>query len=376
MILFPPEPRGLRGREAELEVLERTIRESVSWGFAPNPRGFAPNPRGFAPNPTRLALVGSGGSGKSMLAAALAYRIEPFFRGHKHWFRVGAWDYRTLLEMLAIRFGVTRARQESERALVRFLSKAPRLVILDNHEDDRATARLLDTLGGTKATFIITARRCLLAGVLIFPVTAPRVTSGESAFPRVESLTRMLRWNPLALDIADAIVTSRASTAAKLGAYLEKRGVTRVRVIDHEDDLPEVGLLVEWAWPKLDEGSQRMLGVLAHVEGDHVDIASLAKLAETPRNAIERLRQWHLVQEAMPNRYQLHAVVKYAVQKRTTATPDRLFAHYIDLLERHPQRLDVEQTHLFAAMDHAHRSSDMNGLIRVERLLARLAPTQ
>src|SRR6185295_3299728 len=155
----------------------------------------------------------------------------------------------------------------------------------------------LDTLGDTKATFIVTARRCLLAGVLVFPVTAPRVTSGESAFPRVESLTRMLRWNPLALDIADAIVTSKVSTAAKLGTYLEKNGVTRVRVIDHEDDLPEVGLLVEWAWPRLDEGSQRMLAVLAHVEGDHVEIASLAKLADAQKSSITRLKEWHLVQE-------------------------------------------------------------------------------
>ena len=350
-LLFPPEPRGLRGREAELEVLERTILDT---------------------SPARIALVGSGGSGKSMLAAALVYRIEPFFRGHKHWFRIGAWDYRTLLEMLAIRFGVTRERTSIEPALVRLLSKSPRLVILDNHEDDRATARVLDALAGTKATFIVTARRCLLAGVLVFPVTAPRVTAGESAFPRVDALTRMMRWNPLALDIADAMVAARACTVKGLAAYLEKHGIERVRVIDHEDDLPEVSLLVAWAWPKLSDESRRMLGVLAHVEGDHVDIASLAKLAGAPKDAIARLREWHLVQEAMPDRYQLHAVVKYAVQKRTTPAPDELFAHYIDLLERHPSRLDVEQTHLFGAMDHAHRTSDMQGMLRVERLLTRL----
>jgi hypothetical protein len=346
VILFPPEPRGLRGREAELEVLERTIRETA---------------------PARIALVGSGGSGKSMLAAALAYRIAPFFRDHKHWFRIGAWDYRTVMEMLALRFGVTRD------ALPKFLSRRPRLVVLDNHEDDRATARVLDTLGETKATFIVTARRCLLAGVLIFPVTAPRVTAGEAAFPRVEALTRMLRWNPLALDISDAIVASKACTVAKLAAHLEKNGVTRVRVIDHEDDLPEVGLLVEWAWSKLTEESHRMLGVLAHVEGDHVDIASLAKLADASKKAIGPLKEWHLVQEAMPHRYQLHAVVKYAVQKRTTPAPAKLFAHYIDLLERHPERLDVEQTHLFAAMDHAHRTSNLDGMLRVERLLTLLS---
>ena len=45
----------------------------------------------------------------SMLAAALAYRLDM----PRDWFRIGAWDYRTLLEMLALRFGTTRARAET-----------------------------------------------------------------------------------------------------------------------------------------------------------------------------------------------------------------------------------------------------------------------
>ncbi|NVL83741.1 hypothetical protein, partial [Escherichia coli] len=100
-----------------------------------------------------------------------------------------------------------------------------RLLVLDNHEDDRAMARFLDALSGTPATFIITARRCLLAGVLIFPVTAPLITSGKSAFPRVSALTRVLRWNPLALDIADAIVGSRSATVPELAAFLDAHGI-------------------------------------------------------------------------------------------------------------------------------------------------------
>ena len=115
-----------------------------------------------------------------------------------------------------------------------------------------------------------------------------------------------------------------------------------------------------------------MLGVLAWVEGDHVDLASLAKLASARKSEIGPLKTWHLVQESMPGRFALHAVVKYAVQKRTQPNPQRRFAHYIDLLERHPDRLDAEQTHLFAAMDHAHRTSNMGGMLRVERLTSRL----
>lgn len=354
--LFPPPPRGLKGRAAELATLSDAIASAA---------------------PTRIALVGGGGSGKSMLAAALAYRVAKRFDRRLHWFRTGAWDYRTLLEMLALRFGTTRDRHHAAVELRTFLSKDERLVVLDNHEDDAAMARLLDMLSGTKATFVITARRCLLAGVLVFPVTAPLVTSGRTAFPRVAELTRRLRWSPLALDIADAFVGSGAATVSALARFLDDRGIGAVHVIAHEDDLPEVALLVAWAWERLSAESRRMLGVLAHIEGDHVDRESLARLARVPADrageAIASLQRWHLVQEAMPDRFTVHAVVRYAVQKRTKPMPERVFEHYVSLLERHPERLVTEQTHLFAAMDQAHRTSALDGMLRVERLLTRLA---
>ena len=44
----------------------------------------------------------------------------------------------------------------------------------------------------------------------------------------------------------------------------------------------------------------------------------------------------------------------------------------VALLERHPERLELEQTHLFAAMEHAYQKSDMNSLLRIEELVRRL----
>jgi len=246
--------------------------------------------------------------------------------------------------------------------------------VLDNHESDTAVARLFESLPDCKATFVITARRCLLSGVLIFPVTAPLVTSGETAFPRVAALTRLLRWNPLALDIADRIVASRAASVRALGAFLREAGVTRVRALEHEDDLPEVALLVEWAWPRLSRGAHRVLAVLAHVEGDHVDAASLAKLARVsqPRPALAELQRWHLVQTPLRGRYTMHAVVRHAVARRTKPDAERVCAHYVRLLEREPDRLELEQTHLFAAMEHAYRRSDTRAILRIDKLMRRL----
>jgi hypothetical protein len=280
--------------------------------------------------------------------------------------------------MFALRFGTGRGEGRVRR-LRKFLSRGPeRLIVLDNHEDDEAMARLLNAFSDSNATFVITARRCLLAGVLIFPVVAPLVTSGRSPFPRVAALTRLLRWNPLALDIADSIVGSRAVSVKALGEFLQDGGVGRVRALAHEDDSPEIALLIEWAWRRLSVEARRALGVLAHIEGDHMDAVSLAKLARVARlgAALKQLERWHLVQEPLRERYALHAVVRYAVSRRTKPAADRVFEHYVTLLERHPERLELEQTHLFAAMEHAYRKSDMNALLRVNALAERLERAQ
>ena len=343
----------MKGRSAEVRTLARTI---------------------VATRPTRVALVGSGGSGKSMLAAALGYRVRAAFGGRVDWFRSGAWDYYTLSEMLALRFGTGRGDGRVRR-LQQFLARGPqRLIVLDNHENDASVARLFETFEGSKATFVITARRCLLAGVLIFPVVAPLVTAGESAFPRVAALTRLLRWNPLALDIADGIVGSHAASVKALDKFLRDAGVTRVRALEHEDDLPEIALLVDWAWRRLSVTARRTLAILAHVEGDHMDAVSLATLARVARlhPALTELERWRLVQQPVRERYTLHAVVRHAVARRTKPDGDRVFAHYVTLLEHHPERLELEQSHLFAAMEHASRKNDMDGLLRIEELVRRL----
>jgi hypothetical protein len=345
----------MRGRASELATLERVL---------------------LSTRPSRLALVGPGGSGKSVLAAALGHRVQRAFGGRVHWVRIGAWDFRTCIELLALRFGLSGERRDAIRRLRSYFSSDERLIVLDNHENDSVTARLLDTFGATKTSFVLTARRCLLGGVLVFPVTAPLVTVGRAAFPRVKQLTRMLRWNPLALDVADAIVASGLASVEALRRDLLARGVERVRPLEHEDDVPEVALLVDWCWRRLPSASRRVLALLAHVDGDHVDLASIAKLARlgsTARAALRPLLRLHLIQEHFHGRFALHAVVKHAVRKRTKFSAERLFEHYVSLLERDPTRLVWEQTHLFAAMDHAHHTCDMRRMLRVDALLLALA---
>jgi hypothetical protein len=343
---LPPAPR-LRGRRGELATLEVAL---TSGRLA------------------RLALVGGGGSGKSVLAAALAHRLRRRFAGGAAWFRVGNWDHRTLLQMVALKLGAPREPlvESVRRALA---ARGPTLLVLDNHENDRAMARFLDALEGTPVTWLLTARRCLLSGMAIFPVVAPLVHARRDAFPSVRALTGLLRWNPLALDIADALVTTGAATPEALRAWLVAEGVERVRVMAHEDDVVEVRLLVEWAWTRLPPACRRTLVVLACCPGDHMDARSIAVLARAPRAALGRLRRWRLVQEPAPGRFALHAVVRHALTDKGRVPAERFFAHYVALLERHPARFAAEQSHVFAAMDHAQAASSLHKILRVEALL-------
>jgi hypothetical protein len=345
-----PAPPRLRGRSAELA----TLKAALAGGRV-----------------TRLALVGGGGSGKSVLAAALAHRLAPRFAGGVEWFRVGDWDHWTLLQMLALRLRSPRVPlADSVRAAL--AARGPTLIVLDNHENDRAMARFLDALDGAPVTWLLTARRCLLSGLAIFPVVAPLVSTRRNPFPAVRALTGLLRWNPLALDIADALVSAGAVTVDGLRAWLLERGVTAVRVTAHEDDVVEVRLLVDWAWARLPRAARRVLVVLACCPGDHMDARSIAALARVPggaARALAALARWRLVQQPMPGRYALHAVVRYALAGKGAVPAARYYAHYVALIERRPARFALEQSHVFAAMDHAQHASSLGKILRVEALL-------
>lgn len=287
---------------------------------------------------------------------------------------MGAWDEGTLTGMLALRFGVPLSREKKRARLRAHLAERGRtFIVLDNHEDDDAVAKLLDALRDAPVTWVITARRCLLAGVSVYPVVPPLVTVGESPFPAVASLTRLLRWNPVALDLADALVSSGEIDAGALARWLVASGVDRVRVIGDEDDLPEVSLLVGWSYARLSAVARRMLGILAHTAGDHVDEASLRSLARARGDAaLASLRARRLVQQPLVGRFTLHATVRRAVVPRVDADHAAMLEHYVSLLERFPERMELEQTHLFAAMDQAGRTGDIGAAVRIERLLAAL----
>jgi hypothetical protein len=78
------------------------------------------------------------------------------------------------------------------------------------------------------------------------------------------------------------------------------------------------------------------------------------------------------VQEPLPGRFTVHATIRHAIVARTRFDQRRAVEHFVRLLEREPARLDLEQTHLFAALDHAHTTGNFRFGLRLVRLLETL----
>ncbi|MBL8744628.1 MAG: hypothetical protein JNK04_26145 [Myxococcales bacterium] len=354
---FPPFPPSFRGRARELAQLSALITRE---------------------HPTALALIGAGGSGKTTLAAALGHRLRRFFGGRMAWLRIGAWDRSTVAQLMSAQLGA-RGSDAPMRRIRRALAGSPALVVLDNHEDDAVTAATLNDLQGLPVTWVITARRCLLGGVTVVPVVPALIARRENPFPAIAPLTGLLRWHPVALDVADALVRGGHLTVDRLEQRLVARGVRAIVPIEHEDDIPEVRAVVAEALRFVSPAGKRMLAVLASMGGDAMDADSLARLGRARDGARElaALAALRLVQLPAAGRVTLHATVRHAIKKPKSGIPsfdvDRYAAHYLDMFEREPERLVEEQTHLFALMDWAQERRELGTILRVQTLANTLA---
>ena len=183
-------------------------------------------------------------------------------------------------------------------------------------------ARFLEALAGTPVTWLLTARRCLLSGVAVFPVIAPLVHSRRNAFPRVRALTSLLRWNPLALDIADALVGSRRGHrrgAARLAASTS--GVEpRARHGPRGRRRRGAACCVDWAWARLPPAARRTADrcwrIARAITWTRPRWRRWRARAPARAPALNHLRRWAWCKSRLPDRFALHAVVRYALAQQ------------------------------------------------------------
>ena len=340
-MVFPARPSPFRGRAAELRRC----------------RGL---PLGPAP---AAGAGGPGGGGKSTLAAALGHRLRARLSRRARVVPGGRWDHRTLLEMLAIRLGVPlggfRDRARRLRALRRRLAGAA--TCSSSSTTTRTTARWRAFWRARRPPGRLAAHRAPLPALGRLGLSGG--CAAGHAGPQPVPAGRRAHRAP-ALESARARHQQRAGRDGRRQRGRAARLAGRAAAwracasIAHEDDLPELAPARPLGVAPLAAPADALLTVLAHLRGRSHRCALAARSLRAGRRRRRRRalasRRWHLVQQPLPGRFALHAIVRYAIEGRTRFDQRRARRPLRRLLERHPERLDLEQTHLFAAMDHAH----------------------
>ncbi|MGW2224261.1 BTAD domain-containing putative transcriptional regulator [Streptomyces formicae] len=313
--LLPRPPRGFHGRAAELAALT-----TATGAEAP------------------IALVaGPAGVGKTSLAVQWAHahadaypdgRLFADLRGHSGTDPARPADVLgDFLLALGVRAQAVPDSPDAAAALFRSLVKERRLlVVLDNAKDSAQVRPLLP--GGPDCTTVVTSRTRLdavIASDCATPVPIEVLGEDDASLLLAEALgpdasderavrevARLCDGLPLALRIAAARLKGRRHwTVGDLAVELaDERG--RLALLSAEDTGVETALRASVAC--LDAADAALLGALGHSFTRQSDAHAAAAaagigLAEA-RAGLDRLASAHLVQEAGPDRYSLHDLVR------------------------------------------------------------------
>ncbi|MFZ3569538.1 BTAD domain-containing putative transcriptional regulator [Streptomyces sp. BH097] len=337
--LLPRPPRGFHGRHRELSALTRATTATQS--------------------PIAL-LTGPAGVGKTSLAVHWAHthtdthpdgRLFADLRGHSGGEPADPIDVlREFLLALGVEAAAVPASVEAAAARFRSLVRKRRLlVVLDNARDSAQIRPLLP--GGDGCTTLVTSRTRLdavmaedcaspvpvtvlgaddAAGLLTAALGEPDSGRAPDA---VREIARLCDGLPLALRIAAARLKGRPHwTAADLASELaDEHG--RLALLSAEDTGVETALRASVA--RLDAADAALLGALGHSFTRRSDAYAAAAaagigLAEA-RAGLDRLAAAHLVQEAGPDHYGLHDLVRlYARGMPRDEGPDAVTRRLVD----------------------------------------------
>ena len=313
---------------------------------------------------TVYSIEGMGGSGKTVLAAHLAYELRPGLPDGVLWARVDTADPMSVLAAFAAAYeeDVSQYRDIDSRSQVvrNILADKRTLMVLDNVQNDGQIKYLLPPTG--PCAVLLTTRNPELWATR----NAHRVSPGPFDKKKGESrqlftvvlgqgrvfrekvqfrqIAELLGHLPLAVDImASRMKVDGGQTTT---AFLEKLKDARERMTLLVYGEESVRLSFDLSYDLLSEKMKQFFTALGVFGGDDFGVDAVAAVAQEPVEEAEaKLQQLHelsLVQLSRPGRYQLHPLLRdYALEKlQDDRAHHRMVSFYVDLSERFERDFD------------------------------------
>ena len=318
---LPADLATFTGREADLAVVERTV---AAGG-------------GAGPTVVISAIEGMGGAGKTQLAVHAAHRLvrSGRYTDLQLFVNLRGFDadqdpadpfevLGSFLHALEVPPRRLPAGLEERAAMFRDrLHGRKALIVLDNAAGEEQVRSLIP--GGPDCLVLITSRRSLAgldgavphhlamfapdeARALLARITGPeRVAAEPEAAERIAELCGHL---PLAVALVAARLRSRpAWRLADLVRNLEQAGLRALRTGSRD-----VSTILDLSYDGLPPSVRRAFRLLSLHPGADLSVGSAAALIGTgfgdARAVLELLLDEHLLQQAVPDRYEFHDLVR------------------------------------------------------------------
>jgi DNA-binding SARP family transcriptional activator/tetratricopeptide (TPR) repeat protein len=354
---LPPDLGSFVGRATYLQRLDDLLPDEAAGARSPSATTFA-------------LIVGSGGVGKTALAAHWAQRVRERFPDGQLYVNLRGFDpggsvtsaadaVRGFLDALQVPAERIPDGPEAQAGLYRSLLADRRvLVLLDNARDADQVRPLLP--GAPGCLVVVTSRNMLtslIAAEGAYPLRLDLLSFAES----LELLTRRLGASRVSVEpkaaeeiisrcarlpLALAIVAARAAAnpafplAALAGELREARG--GLDALDGGDAATQVRTVLSWSYQTLSPDVARLFRLLGLHPGPDIAASAVASLAGIPephvRRLLAELTRAHLITEVTPSRYAFHDLLRaYAIELTQSHDPDvdqraavhRMLDHYL-----------------------------------------------
>jgi DNA-binding SARP family transcriptional activator len=303
------------------------------------------------------AIDGTGGIGKTALALYWARQIADRYPDGQLYLNLRGYDpghppleparaIRSLLDTFAVEPARIPADPDGQAALYRSLVADKRLlVVLDNARD---AAQVRPLLPGSPTSLVVVTSRNRLTGLiategadqltldllsdaeareLLVRRLGPVRTGREPA--ALAELVELCGGLPLALNLAAAhAVSARDRPLAALVDRL-RDAHQRLEALHTDDPAADLRAVFTCSYQALPAPAARMFRLLGTAAGTEISLAAAAALAGEPldeaRRQLAALTEGHLVEEACPQRYRMHDLIRaYAAERADAEVPPQV----------------------------------------------------